>query len=264
MAMDIDGNIIDPYNGLEDLRDKMIRATDETTFYEDPLRMLRCIGFSSRFEFVIEPKTLNSIIANAHRIKEISVERVLLEFEKIVKKGNPVWAANNLNKSGLYREIFDGELDFNFDEMSKVKTMGEFIFLLNKKKLNTSDFFIKNLKGDIQTYKEIKALEKINSIFYESVHTVYSIKNYCYQALNIFPDVIKTKIFIDEKYKIGMEGFLTGKYPKSLKELQINGNDLIELGLEGPDIGLIQKKLIALILDDVLINSKEEILKYLA
>lgn len=264
MALDTDGNIIDPFDGLEDLRDRKIRATDESTFYEDPLRMLRCVQFASRFDFDIESKTLESIKTNAHRISEISKERIIDEFNKIVTKGNKFIAAMVLIDTELYEHIFKSKFSGNFNDLFYVKTLAEFIFILNNKHFNTSDFYKIILKGDDKTYKELKALEKINSIFYESVHTVYSMKYYCYQALNIFTDVIKTKIFLDKKYIIGMEGFINGKYPKSLKELQINGNELMTLGLVGPEIGLIQKKLVALILDDILLNDKQEILNYLA
>ena len=88
IAKDIDGNIIDPFNGREDLHDKVIKVVNPEAFADDPLRMLRAVQFASRFGFEIEPFTMKMIKENASKIKEIPPERVLTELDKIVKKGN--------------------------------------------------------------------------------------------------------------------------------------------------------------------------------
>lgn len=85
MAKDSDGNMIDPYNGQQDLKDKMIRMVNPQAFKDDPLRMIRAVQFAARFGFGIEPQTMEAIKENAARIKEISPERILIEFDKIIK-----------------------------------------------------------------------------------------------------------------------------------------------------------------------------------
>ena len=107
MAININtGKFIDPLGGLEDIEKKQISAANATAFSEDPLRMLRIIGFASRFGFTIEPQTMQMIKDNATRIKEIPPERILTEFDKIVKKGNKRLGAQLLKDSGLFQQIF--------------------------------------------------------------------------------------------------------------------------------------------------------------
>jgi len=85
IAKDSEGNIIDPFGGVEDLKNKIIRAVDPNAFNDDPLRMLRAVQFSARFGFTIEPNTMEMIKQTADKVKTISPERVIIEFEKIVK-----------------------------------------------------------------------------------------------------------------------------------------------------------------------------------
>jgi len=76
-------NILDPFNGVQDIKNKLIRATDSTTFVEDPLRLMRAIQFASRFGFEIHPETLNlmkRIIFNKLLTDSIFKNRVFLLF----------------------------------------------------------------------------------------------------------------------------------------------------------------------------------------
>src|SRR5690606_8675300 len=91
IAKDINGNVIDPFGGQRDLKEKIIRVVNPQAFSDDPLRMLRAVQFAARFGFPIEPKTEQLIKANAHRIREIAAERILIELEKIVKKGDVLY-----------------------------------------------------------------------------------------------------------------------------------------------------------------------------
>ena len=85
MAININtGKFVDPLDGLGDIEKKQISAANPEAFSDDPLRMLRMISFASRFGFTIEPKTMQMIKNNAEKIKEISPERILTEFDKIV------------------------------------------------------------------------------------------------------------------------------------------------------------------------------------
>ena len=106
IAKDIDGKLIDPYGGIQDLKDKVIKVVNPEAFSDDPLRMLRAVQFASRFDFMIDSQTMRMIQQNASRIREISSERVLGELEKIVGKGDVLYGANLLRESGLYKVLF--------------------------------------------------------------------------------------------------------------------------------------------------------------
>lgn len=102
------GTLVDPFNGLEDLNNKILRTPLEPaqTFSDDPLRMMRCIRFASELGFTIEEKTWQGIIDSAHRIKIISQERITDELNRIILSPKPSVGFDLLYKSGLLQIIF--------------------------------------------------------------------------------------------------------------------------------------------------------------
>ncbi|NNJ80953.1 MAG: HD domain-containing protein, partial [Flavobacteriaceae bacterium] len=102
------GRLLDPFNGLEDLQDKIIRTPldPDITYSDDPLRMLRAIRFATQLDFKIEDKSLKSIERNADRIKIISRERIIDEIHKILMSYKPSKGFALLHKTGLLKHIF--------------------------------------------------------------------------------------------------------------------------------------------------------------
>lgn len=102
------GQLIDPFNGLKDIDDKIIRTPLEPaqTFSDDPLRMMRAIRFATQLGFTIEEKTWQGIIESANRITIISQERITDELNKIVAAPKPSVGFDLLYKSGLLDIIF--------------------------------------------------------------------------------------------------------------------------------------------------------------
>lgn len=86
MAVGLDGSIDDPFDGIGDIKRKVIRCVGDPNerFKEDPLRMLRAFRFSAKLGFLIDPSTLKGIRKNAYLIKKISHERVMKEMEGIM------------------------------------------------------------------------------------------------------------------------------------------------------------------------------------
>ena len=97
------GKLIDPFNGLNDLENKILKTPldPDITFSDDPLRMLRGIRFATQLGFTIDEKSLNSITKNAERIKIISGERVVDELNKILSTEKPSIGFLLLFKTGL-------------------------------------------------------------------------------------------------------------------------------------------------------------------
>jgi tRNA nucleotidyltransferase (CCA-adding enzyme) len=97
------GDLIDPFNGLEDLENKIIRTPldADITFSDDPLRMMRAIRFASQLDFTIEEKSLASIAKNCERIKIISGERIVDELNKILSTKKPSIGFILLYQTGL-------------------------------------------------------------------------------------------------------------------------------------------------------------------
>lgn len=106
---DVDfGTIIDPFNGLQDLEDKIIRTPLEPgkTFSDDPLRMMRAIRFATQLGFTIEKQTLDAIEQHRRRIKIVSMERITAELNKIILSGEPSVGFKLLQKTRLLDLIF--------------------------------------------------------------------------------------------------------------------------------------------------------------
>ncbi len=102
------GKLIDPFNGISDLHDKIIKTPLDpaATFSDDPLRMLRAIRFASQLDFEIASPTFQAIKENAGRIKIISQERITSELNKILLSKKPSKGFDLLYKSGLLHLIF--------------------------------------------------------------------------------------------------------------------------------------------------------------
>jgi len=102
------GNLIDPFDGLKDLKAKIIKTplAAEKTFSDDPLRMMRAIRLASQLNFDIDPETFEGIIQQADRIEIVSAERTTEELNKIILSKKPSYGFKLLYYSGLLKFIF--------------------------------------------------------------------------------------------------------------------------------------------------------------
>lgn len=101
------GNLLDPFNGFEDLKFKIIKTPldPDITYSDDPLRMLRAIRFATQLNFKIEEESLDAITRNKKRIKIISKERITEELHKIMLAEKPSNGFSLLHKTGLLHII---------------------------------------------------------------------------------------------------------------------------------------------------------------
>jgi poly(A) polymerase len=112
LAEETFGELSDPFGGLDDLEDAIIRTPrdPDITFSDDPLRMMRAARFASQLGFDIEDETFEAMRRNASRISIVSAERIIVEFNKIMLSPVPSMGLRLLDAAGLLKLIFP-ELD---------------------------------------------------------------------------------------------------------------------------------------------------------
>lgn len=101
------GELVDPFNGIEDLKNKIIRTpvNPDITFSDDPLRQLRAIRFAAKLGFAIDADTFYGIKRNAHRLEIISEERISTELMKIMSSPDPKYGIRLLWETDLLYEF---------------------------------------------------------------------------------------------------------------------------------------------------------------
>ena len=102
------GELVDPFDGLKDMKEGIIRTPldPDITFSDDPLRMMRGIRFATQLGFTIEEETFKAIERNKERIRIISGERIIDEINKMMKSCHPSVGFILLEKTGLLEIIF--------------------------------------------------------------------------------------------------------------------------------------------------------------
>lgn len=168
-SSEVECELIDPFNGQKDSKDKIIRAVGKPSerFSEDALRMTRAIRISSELGFKIEEKTFNAIKKNASSINKISKERVRDELLKILASPNPYQGMEMFRESGLMQEILPGLVEtFGVEQASPgrhhIYDVGthSMLSLKNVAERNTDPIVrLATLLHDVgkaQTYKKLK------------------------------------------------------------------------------------------------------------
>jgi tRNA nucleotidyltransferase/poly(A) polymerase len=258
IAMKMDGTIIDPFNGLEDMKKSILRATSLEAFIDDPLRMVRLIQFASRFEFDIEERTLDLLKEHKSRIKNVSKERFLEEFRKMFDKGDILFGFNLFRDLGLDVEI-TGFKNTTFEHnIRNISTIADFFFcLLDGESTQRKDILFREcFKGSKVLANEIFA---ISLGVEETVPNALKSKRTALRMFSISSNSLMSGI-ISPFVKSAFDEILEDELPKGINELDINGNDLQKIGFKGKDIKDRQEFL----LDEVLMkrreNTKEDLL----
>lgn len=102
------GELVDPFDGVWDMEDRLIRTPldPDITFSDDPLRMMRCVRFATQLNFYIDDETFEALERNKERIKIISRERIADELNKIMMTRTPSKGFVELQRCGLLPLIF--------------------------------------------------------------------------------------------------------------------------------------------------------------
>ena len=101
------GELVDPFHGVEDMGKRILRTPlePEQTYSDDPLRMMRAVRFAATLGFSIEENSLEAIKKEAHRIKIVTIERIMVEFNKIMLSEKPSTGLKIMKDTGLLELI---------------------------------------------------------------------------------------------------------------------------------------------------------------
>lgn len=280
IAMDISGKIHDPFNGEIAISKKIIEAVGDPQkrFLEDPLRMLRAIRFAAQLSFVIEKETWEAIKKNASYLKYISAERIKQEMDKIFAADFPDLGLKLLYKTNLVKwmpglcniEIPENNYNKTVILINKTNDVSErwffFFFCIDEK---NKQIVMNSLKFSNKEKKEINNIFKVFYILRERINIINLKKSLlisneiiCFKVINILYllkiiDLITRNYCNRELVKIEQELKI-----KNIKDLKINGNDLInhfgEVG--GPWIKNILEELFKKVVFEGLTNERDTLL----
>lgn len=245
---------IDPFNGLQDIKNKLIRCVRDPAerFREDALRMMRAIRFANQLNFDLESKTFAALKKNVELIKFVSIERIRDELVKLFF--SDARKINLLNESKILQFVnhdFYEYLCDNLNEISKkllrVKKSCDTIFsvILYKMKPQNAYSLMKFFRFDNKTCDSVrKILTYLNgkisnaydvkkiicTIGYENFYKLLDIRN----ALEIFDNAK------DISQNISSDCIF-------IKNLAVNGDDIKSLGFSGKEIGNVLKYLLDIV-----------------
>ena len=282
MAYNEKDNLIDLFGGKEDLKNKIIKTVGnpDDRFNEDGLRMIRAIRFSSKLNFLIEEETLQAIYNNAQIIKNISLERITDEFTKIILSDKPE------NIVYLFKTKLLKYLDISNEEnKEKIEDLYKKIGLLNEidkdltKRLATLDYLIEALDINCKSFcnsliyskKIIKNhniilnclkntnIEELNKIEIKKILNKIE-KNLFEQYLDISKVICRNEKKINNIIDI-LKEIEENNECYTIKNLKINGNDIIYLGYKNKEIGDILNNLLEAVIVNPKLNNKELLIK---
>lgn len=282
MAYNEKNGLIDLFGGKMDIERKIIRTVGNPydRFNEDGLRMIRAIRFSSKLNFDIEKETLLAIYDNAQIIKNISLERITDEFNKIILSDKPENVIH-LFKTNLFEYLNISDED----DKNKIEILYKDIKILNKidktlvKRLVVLDYIIKELNikcksicesliyskkitknhhtilnlieninmRDLDKIKVKKILNKIDKNLYEEYLDISKIIYDDEQSFQKNVDILKEIEENNECYTI--------------KNLNINGKDIMTLGYENKAVGEVLNYLLEEVINYPSLNDKNILIK---
>lgn len=255
MAVNDEGLLIDPYGGIKDIKTKVIRATSEQAFIEDPLRMLRAVQFACRFNFTIEPKTYALIKENAPKIKNITKERYKIELKKMITKGDISLGIKLLIDTGLFEYMFYMPKNVSLTLFHKVKDLGDLFFLILK---------YSNIKDQKEFYNEYKleneekdrcdALKVLDeNLSSDKANNLFQLFLAHRKDRNIFESGLVPQALIK----------MSKDYPMKISDLAISGEDLIRANVPQKERGLTFITILKRIYSDTLLNDRPHLLGFL-
>ena len=283
-SVEFSDRLVDEFKGLDDLDTKIIRCVGEPElrFTEDALRMMRAIRFSAQLGFTIDEATWNAIKKLSPSISKISMERVHVELGKTLMSAHPDYVAQ-YSEAGLFAPILpviDNALKSRYKRkiLATLQHTPDNIYLryaalfitstpdeaaktlralkLDNKTVNTVSKLVELSKMDIEeTEPAVRtALNKYGRDFLPLWHELMMAVIQASEDITGISNPAKVKHLLTLK-RLGTDILARGDC-FTIKDLDISGNDLIEYGLQGHEIGETLKSLLDIVIENPKLNDK--------
>jgi len=257
MAFSEETGIVDLYNGQQDLKNRTIRCVGipETRFTEDSLRILRALRFSSVLNFQIEPSTAQAMFLCSDLIAFVAKERIYQELKKLLC-GSSAYRILQDYKSIIFKFLNCSELENNahFLRNATQEFSLRYALLFYNASIDVALHNLSNLKADKKTINEVEFLIKNNSKnhFLDSQSIKKTLSSFGKEKTKKLFDYVSITHNFPENKKCNIQTLIEELPVITLKELEINGNDIINLGFKK---GVEIKKILNLALNAVLQNN---------
>ncbi len=314
MAVSLEDKIlIDPLDGMADLKNRQIRIVYENSFADDPLRMLRAIQFAARFDFEIEKNTYDALVKHAHLINTISPERIAEELNKLLELSKkPSVGFRLMQQTGLLQEVLpELELCVGVEQPGGFHKYDVFEHTMHVLDASPKDLKLRlaSLFHDINKPQHRRLVEK-GATFYGHEMSAGKTTKAVMTRLRYSNDLIKdVKMLVERhmftvdvtpkglrrlirqvgkelifdllelrradveglgmnnniddinQFEVDIQKEIDSKAPFSLKDIALNGTDLMEMFelKPGKEVGDILDYLMEQVLDNPKINEKEKL-----
>ena len=273
LAIGIDDQLMDFFDGIGDLERQCIRCVGDAKerFNEDALRMFRAVRFVGQLGFQVEEETKNAISLLKMNLSKVAVERMKVEFEKMIQSSYRKDALKLFVETGLYQAcpLFDGKgeillklVEFPLKEMSVLQAWILFVDELNLsdkevshllKSWKSSNEQIRDVLVGYRTYRARKEEEWNFFLAYDCPYEVAC-------------EVEQLLIVQDKSSSIeGLEATYHSLPIRSMNDIHLNGHDIIrilKLDKKGPIIGQVLKTVEKMILEQSISNDAEVLETY--
>lgn len=288
MAYNPNLGLVDEFDGIEDLKKKIIRCVGDATerFTEDALRMMRAVRFSAQLGFDIDRDTYLAIMRMAPNIKKVSMERIHDELGKILLSDNPDYV-KYLSETGLMVDILPvidkilkdkkAQSTLRLLKLSKKDIIHRYAALFNNVTYEEAMSTLSALKLDNNTIKNVSMLVKLSKKEIEESEPAVRemIHLYGRELVSLLIEH-KQAVLTEKEQATGINMLAARKHLSiisrmfkeindrgdciSVKDLKISGNDLMELGIKGPKIGETLNKLLYFVMENPELNDKQTLL----
>lgn len=261
--------LVDKFNGLKDLDEKVIRAVGDPVdrYNEDALRIMRSIRFAAKLNFSIEKGTLNAISICKSNLSKISKERIQIELTKTLLSDNPDYI-KYIFEYGLDIYITKKFCDIDYHKLIKTENLVMAYASLLYNNIDIVYETLKELKFDNETIKNTENIlnNKTNMLNIINIEKDEQNKKYLLKKIIFNIGFNNTYLLLDLisfKENINVESLLymikeikENDEPIFLSQLSVNGNDLLKIGKKGVEIGNILYQLLDIVHKNKNLNEK--------